>query len=152
MEMHSEVLLIMPDNIHRRLIANTLKSHRYSVTEVSSFFRAIPMATKGSYDVTFLDENICFSNDEDIDTSLRTLSTCAPIFMIHSNLSKNLLLRFLVSGVYGFLEKPLQLDKVLSCIEESVNAPASVKRRYYVERHAYNSFFQSFRLPQQLLH
>ena len=152
MELHTQVLYIAPDNTFRRVAANFLRANKCVVVETSSFTEVVGWSKMGEFDVVLLDESACFDDANDIDDSLRRLSSDTPIFMVHSNLSKNLLVRFMLLGVYGFINKPFNFDRLLACITEGVCSTAFVNQRKLGRKSTSKRFFGGFGMAQPYLH
>ena len=128
MVMQSNVMLIEPNEINRSLAAEILKAQQYCVGEAPDFWAGISSMADAQYDVLLLDKTACLVDAEKVYNKILMLSVNMPIILFCANLSKEELKHFMMLGVYGFINKPYNRDRLLSHVGEAVLFKQSLDR------------------------
>ena len=128
--MQSNVMLIEPDEINRSLAAEILRTQQYCVGEAADFWEGMSSLSNEHYDVLLLEKTACLEDPERVYNKILMISSMTPIIMFCSNLSKQELKHFMMLGIYGFINKPYNRDRLLSHVGEAVLFKQSLDRTW----------------------
>ena len=114
-------ILVVDDNISiRKSMSLVLEYNGYAVTTASEGFEAIEKDKEIPFDVIFMDIKMPGMNGVETYRKIKQTRPDAMIIMMTAYSVKDLVDEALQEGAYGAFDKPLDMDKVLSMVDEIV--------------------------------
>ncbi len=122
-------ILLAEDNVVNQEVAvMTLEHHGHTVTCVGNGVEAVHAVETGSYDLILMDIQMPEMDGVAATKAIRALpGTVAgvPIIALTANVMKGDRERYLAAGMNGYVEKPLQADRLFSTIQTIFPAAAA---------------------------
>ena len=113
-------ILIVDDNVSLCKTMSFVLEHKgYAVTTVNSGYEAVERAQGKSFDMVFMDIKMPLMNGVETFKKLKGIRPGATVVMMTAYSVEELVQEALQEGAYGILYKPLDIEKVISIIDES---------------------------------
>lgn len=116
-------ILYIEDNIgNRMLVRRILEAEGYSIIEAVDGSSGLEMATKVSPDLILLDINLPEIDGYDLAKLFREIASLdrVPILAVTANVMKGDRERTLAAGCDGYIQKPIDVDRLPEQIEEAL--------------------------------
>lgn len=118
--MENTTILIVDDNVNlSKTISFILQKRGYSVDIVESGAEAIEKVKEKSYYLILLDIKMQTMNGVEAFKKIKTIDSDVIVIMMTAYAVEDLIQEAIEEGAYGVLYKPLDMDKLISSIEES---------------------------------
>jgi CheY-like chemotaxis protein len=113
------VLVVEDHAISQRIVSHQLARHNFAVEIVSSGESALEEAARRHYDVILMDLQMPGMNGFETARRIRGLAGYAevPVLALTARVSEDARAACLSQGMQGFLEKPVEVHKLLTAIE-----------------------------------
>lgn len=116
-------ILIVDDNVSLCKSMSFVLEHKgYAVATVNSGYDAVERAQEKSFDMVFMDIKMPLMNGVETFKKLKGIRPGATVVMMTAYSVEELVQEALQEGAYGILYKPLDIEKVISIIDESKKA------------------------------
>jgi DNA-binding NtrC family response regulator len=120
-------ILIVDDNIGlTKTMSFALKRHGYTVTTAKDGREAIARVKETPFDTIFMDIRMPLTNGVDTYKEIRKIRPGTVVIMMTAYAVEELVAEALEEGAYGIIYKPLDIEKVVSLIEEATQAKKGV--------------------------
>ncbi len=123
--MKKKILLVDDDPGVRRMLQRVLEEEDYAVVGAANGLEALEWVTKAAPDLVLLDLSLPIQNGWDTFERLSTDYPLLPVMVITAR--PNQLFPALASGAGAFMEKPLDLPKLLRTIGELLTESAAAR-------------------------
>jgi DNA-binding NtrC family response regulator len=114
-------ILIVDDHINQcNTMAFILERKGYSVTTAGDGVQAIALVEKNTFDIIFMDIKMPIMNGVQAYKRIKKISPGTKVIMMTAYAVEDLVQEALQVGAYGIIHKPLDIKKVLSIINKSL--------------------------------
>lgn len=117
---HPPVLIVMHDQQERELVAAYLSQHHYRAYTTSTPTEAIELAQQIRFNIIMIDTNLTSASGLELYLALKQITPTSVTIML-AETDKNFLAQAVEAvrqNAYTFLEKPLDIDRLLSILEQ----------------------------------
>lgn len=115
-----KILIIDDERSIRRTLKEILEFENYEVEAVEDGIAGVKEATKNQYDVIFCDIKMPQMDGLEVLTKLKNDGLDTPIVMISGHGNIETAVDSIKSGAYDFIEKPLDLNRILVTIKNAM--------------------------------
>lgn len=113
------ILIVDDEPGMRETLSDILADRGHEVETAEDGARAIELIKKKFYDLTFIDIKMPGINGVETFKHVKRISPETMVVMMTAYSMKDLIKEALQEGAYGILYKPLDMDKVISVVNES---------------------------------
>ena len=117
----AKILIIDDERSIRRTLKEILEFEKYDVTAVEDGISGVREAKEGGYDVIFCDIKMPQMDGMEVLTKLKNDGLDTPIVMISGHGNIETAVDSIKSGAYDFIEKPLDLNRILVTIKNALD-------------------------------
>ncbi len=112
-------LLLVDDHIHQlKTMSFILESKGYSVTLAGSGLEAIDLVKQRSFNIIFLDIKMPIMDGVETYRKMKQIRPDTTVIMMTAYAMEDLVKEAIEEGVYDIIHKPLDIEKVITTIEE----------------------------------
>jgi DNA-binding NtrC family response regulator len=123
--MPSQILIIDDERAIRTSLRDILEYENYAVEEAEHAVKALELLKNGRFDVIFCDIKMPKMDGLEFLDHAKLL-TDAPIIMISGHGTIDTAVEALKKGAYDFIEKPLDLNRLLVCVRNALEKKSLV--------------------------
>jgi len=116
-----KVLVIDDERAIRRTLKEVLEYEKYTVEVAESGLVGLEMVSKSSYDVILLDIKMPQMDGIEVLDHILEIKTDIPIIMISGHASIDNAVEAIKKGAYDFIEKPLDLNRLLITLRNALD-------------------------------
>ena len=124
---HPARILVVDDEPNmRRSLADILREEGYEVITAKDGYEAVEFCTKGQYDVVLMDVRMPGIDGVEAFRRIRNQNTTSRVILMSAYGLDELKKHALDEGAIAFLDKPLDIDKVIGLIEQATETAVLV--------------------------
>ncbi len=121
------ILVIDDEAAIRTALREILEYEQFEVTEAPDGATGLKLAEKDNYDVIFCDIKMPRTDGMEVLEKLKEKGIASPVIMITGHGSVETAVEALKKGAYDFIQKPLDLNRILVSIRNAANQVALVE-------------------------
>jgi len=130
----NSILIVDDDSKFRRTLSDILKARGWSVDVAGTGEEALSKPTSGSYDVALVDLRLPDMVGTELFRPLQRLSLQTAIIVITGFADVESAMEAINLGVFAYLTKPIEVEELLSKIEEALRLQAVSEREVFLKR------------------
>lgn len=116
---NNTTILVVDDNFSQLVTMSLiLKRKGYLVENARDGIEAVEQVQKNSVDIVFMDIKMPRMNGIDAYKEIKKIKPELPVILLTAYTAEDLLIEGIQAGVYKILYKPVDMEEVLSLIEE----------------------------------
>ena len=117
----SKILVIDDERAIRNTLKEVLEYEKYEVDLAEDGIKGIEMFSANSYDIVLCDIKMAKMDGIEVLVKISELSTTTPVVMISGHGNIDTAVEAIKKGAYDFLEKPLDLNRLLITIRNAMD-------------------------------
>lgn len=130
----SKILIIDDERAIRRALREILEFENYEVEEAEDGKQGVEKATSGEYDIIFCDIKMPNMDGMEVLDALRETSVESPVIMISGHGNIDTAVQAIKKGAFDFIEKPLDLNRILVTVRNATDRTALVEERKVLKK------------------
>ena len=134
MDTKNSILIVDDDPKFRKSLCDILKTRGWSIEVVGTGQEALLKVTSGSYDVALVDLRLPDMVGTELFRPLQRLSPQTAIIVITGFADLESAMEAINVGIFAYLTKPIEVEELLSKIEEALERQATSEREMFLKR------------------
>lgn len=130
----SKILIIDDERAIRRALREILEFENYEVEEAEDGKQGVEKATSDEYDIIFCDIKMPNMDGMEVLDALRGASVESPVIMISGHGNIDTAVQAIKKGAFDFIEKPLDLNRILVTVRNATDRSALVEERKVLKK------------------
>lgn len=130
----SKILIIDDERAIRRALREILEFEKFEVDEAEDGKQGIEKATSGDYHIIFCDIKMPNVDGMEVLDALRDASVDSPVIMISGHGNIDTAVQAIKKGAFDFIEKPLDLNRILVTVRNAGDRSALVEERKVLKK------------------
>jgi two-component system nitrogen regulation response regulator NtrX len=123
-----KILIVDDERGIRRALREILEFEEYEVDEAENGKEAVEKATSENYDIIFCDIKMPLMDGMEVLTAFQEKNVEAPVIMISGHGNIDTAVQAIKKGAFDFIEKPLDLNRILVTIRNAINKTVLVEQ------------------------
>lgn len=130
----SKILIIDDERAIRRALREILEFENYEVEEAEDGKQGVEKAISDEYDIIFCDIKMPNMDGMEVLDALREASVESPVIMISGHGTIDTAVQAIKKGAFDFIEKPLDLNRILVTVRNATDRTALVEERKVLKK------------------
>jgi two-component system nitrogen regulation response regulator NtrX len=130
----SKILIIDDERAIRRALREILEFENYEVEEAEDGKQGLEKAVVGEYDIIFCDIKMPNMDGMEVLDALTKASVDVPVIMISGHGNIDTAVQAIKKGAFDFIEKPLDLNRILVTVRNASDKTALVEERKVLKK------------------
>ena len=133
-----KILIIDDERAIRSTLKEILEFEKYNVEDTEDGFKGILKTKKNNYDLIFCDIKMPKMDGLDFLKEKQKKEIDCPVIMISGHGNIETAVRTLKNGAYDYLEKPLDLNRVLTSVRNAIENSSIKKENIFLKKRIQN--------------
>lgn len=129
-----KILIIDDERAIRRALREILEFEKYEVEEAEDGKQGVDKVSSDSYDLIFCDIKMPNMDGMEVLNQLKELAVDIPVIMISGHGTIETAVQALKNGAYDFIEKPLDLNRILVTVRNATDKVALVEEKKVLKK------------------
>ncbi len=129
-----KILIIDDERAIRRALREILEFESFEVEEAEDGKQGVDKATAGEYDIIFCDIKMPNMDGMEVLDALSEASVDTPVIMISGHGNIDTAVQAIKKGAFDFIEKPLDLNRILVTVRNASDRTALVEERKVLKK------------------
>lgn len=130
----SKILIIDDERAIRRALREILEFENYEVDEAEDGKQGVEKAISGEYDIIFCDIKMPNMDGMEVLDALSEAAVETPVIMISGHGTIDTAVQAIKKGAFDFIEKPLDLNRILVTVRNASDKTALVEERKVLKK------------------
>ncbi len=130
----SKILIIDDERAIRRALREILEFESFEVEEAEDGKQGVEKALSGEYDIIFCDIKMPNMDGMEVLDALAEASVESPVIMISGHGTVDTAVQAIKKGAFDFIEKPLDLNRILVTVRNASDRTALVEERKVLKK------------------
>lgn len=130
----SKILIIDDERAIRRALREILEFENFEVDEAEDGKQGLEKATSEEYDIIFCDIKMPNMDGMEVLDALKTADVDSPVIMISGHGNIDTAVQAIKKGAFDFIEKPLDLNRILVTVRNASDRTALVEERKVLKK------------------
>jgi DNA-binding NtrC family response regulator len=132
--MSNSILIIDDEKSIRGTLKEILEYEKYKVDEAEDGIKGLSLLTKNKYDMVLCDIKMPKMDGMEVLTAIREKGIDSPVVMISGHGNVETAVESLKNGAFDFIQKPLDLNRVLVTIRNAMDQSSLVEETKVLKR------------------
>src|SRR5690606_10669977 len=130
----SKILIIDDERAIRRALREVLEFESFEVDEAEDGKQGVDKATAGEYDIISRDIKMPNQDGMEVLDALSDATVDTPVIMISGHGNIDTAVQAIKKGAFDFIEKPLDLNRILVTVRNASDRTALVEERKVLKK------------------
>lgn len=130
----SKILIIDDERAIRRALREILEFENFEVDEAEDGKQGVEKATSEEYDIIFCDIKMPNMDGMEVLDALKETAVESPVIMISGHGNIDTAVQAIKKGAFDFIEKPLDLNRILVTVRNASDRTALVEERKVLKK------------------